>query len=946
MIDASSLRMRRHVRWLIPGLLIAALSACGGGGSGAVRTPTVTPPPPPTKPATPQPPTDAQLSLTNTYAAHAAGYTGAGVTIGIVDSGIMRSNPTVSGRVLQEFIDVDSSTNNTSIDDVVGHGTWVSEIAAGAPFAKYPGGIAPGADLVSARIISDDAPSDSGQPPAQITATDAQFFQRVNQQLISTGVKVQNNSWGGLTWDTTDPSVNQAFDGAYSAFVNQQGGLVVFAAGNGSGAQPSTFAQLPNFAPDLAKGWLTVVALDSNDPDHLASYSNICGSAKNFCLAAPGDVIVLDKDATASTADPGYYIVGGTSLAAPMVTGAAALVWQAFPYFDNDLVRQTLLGTADPLGGSQPNPTFGYGALDVGKAVQGPAQFNWGDVSVSFDGLTSTWSNDISGAGGLIKNGTGTLVLAGNNSYLGGTAVLAGTLQATQPLPVATVQKEGALGGDVYVGSSGTLAGGGTPGSLLNAGTVVVKGGNTQVGTYSQVSTGTLSISLGSVLDVGGSAQLAGTLNVLGADSGYVTTNHQDVLTAGGAVTGTFAQLTTSPGVFLDTTIQYTADSVWLDTTSLSITQAAQAMSIVDPAPSAAAARVQRGFDMLDSKLAANETVAPGVLQGAAAIQRTATPAAARATLQSLSGQLHAASAAMLLDGIAATSDALSGHFDDLLDGRAKLGAWYGDPGWRGDLQRGGYAGASFRSNGSLVGTDFRVGTLGVLGYAVGASRGYGQLDASWDHNRTWTEHATLYGGVANGTWYVKAQIGSGWFHEDMQRLLLLGGLVAPVGSDLSGRYFAGSLEGGHPFRVGSARLTPFLDVRYQRLEQSAFAEQGGYGFGLAANARTVGRLQGGAGVRAQRAWQLANGVLMEFDGSASWRRAMHQYGGAFEASFTGFDDWLPVQGIGLSRDESVLRAGLSLWPTRTFGLRLGYAREQGERQRTNSVMLQGAFGF
>jgi len=98
--------------------------------------------------------------------------------------------------------------------------------------------------------------------------------------------------------------------------------------------------------------------------------------------------------------------------------------------------------------------------------------------------------------------------------------------------------------------------------------------------------------------------------------------------------------------------------------------------------------------------------------------------------------------------------------------------------------------------------------------------------------------------------------------------------------------------------------------------------------------------------LRAQRAWQLANGMLMEFDGSASWRRAMHQYGGAFEASFTGFDDWMPVQGIGLSRDESVLRAGLSLWPARTFGLRLGYTREQGERQQANSMMLQGAFAF
>jgi fibronectin-binding autotransporter adhesin len=238
------------------------------------------------------------------------------------------------------------------------------------------------------------------------------------------------------------------------------------------------------------------------------------------------------------------------------------------------------------------------------------------------------------------------------------------------------------------------------------------------------------------------------------------------------------------------------------------------------------------------------------------------------------------------------------------------------------------------------------VGAHGVLGYAVGASRGYGQLDGSWDHNRTWTDHATFYGGVANGAWYAKAQLGGGWFHQDMQRLLLLGGLAAPVGSDVSGRYFAGSLEGGHQFRIGSARLTPFLDVRYQRLEQGAFAEQGGYGFGLAANARMVGRLQAGAGVRVQRSWQLANGMLMEFDGSTSWRRAIHQYGDAFEASFTGFDDWMPVQGIGLSRDESMLRAGLSFWPTRTFGLRLGYAREQGERQKANSVMLQGVFGF
>jgi autotransporter-associated beta strand protein len=921
-------------RWPVAAVLISALAACGGGSS---VHPAATSTPPPTTPTTQQPPIDAQLALTNTYAAHAAGYTGAGVTIGFVDSGIMRSNPTVAGRVTAEYIDVDPSTNDTSIDDVVGHGTWVSEIAAGTPFDKFPGGIAPGADLVSARIIDDNAPDDNGStPPSTVTAADATFFQQVNQQLISSGVNVMNNSWGGITWDTSDASVNQAFDAAYSTFVNQQGGLVVFAAGNDSNPDPSTIAALPSVAPDLEKGWLAVVALDSNDPTQLDSYSNRCGIAMDYCLAAPGDVIVLDKDTTASTTNPTYLIVEGTSLAAPQVSGAAALVWQAFPYFNNDLVRQTLLGTADPLGGSQPNPTFGYGALDVGKAVQGPAQFNWGDVNVSFDNMTSTWSNDISGAGGLIKSGTGTLILAGNDSYSGGTQVLGGSLQAAHGLPT-----------DVTVGGAGTLDSvPGVAGSISNSGTVAVKGGNTTVGgDYTQAATGTLSVSLGSLLDVTGNAQLAGTLNILGADSGYVSNNHTDVLEASD-VQGTFAQLTTSPGVFLSTTIQYTLDSVWLDTTSLSITQAAQAMAITDAASTAGAARVQNGFEAIDSNIARGGTVATGVLQGAGAIQHAATPASARATLQSLSGQLHAASAAMLFDGIDATGSALSRHFDDLLGGETRIGTWYGGLDWQGDLQRAGYAGATFRSDGGIVGSDFRIGTNGLLGYAVGESRGYGQLDAAWDHDQTWTEHAMLYGGMARGPWYAMAQIGGGWYRADMQRLLLLGGLAAPVGSSFSGSYVDGSLEGGYAFHAGATRITPFVDARYQRLNDGAFAETGGLGFGLKADAHTVGRLQAGIGVRAQRGWRLANGMWMQWDGSAAWRHALHQYGAAFDASFTGFNDWLPIDGIGLSRDESVLRAGVSLWPTRDFALRLGYTREQGSRQESGSAMLQGSFAF
>src|SRR5579859_753276 len=189
------------------------LSACGGGGGNgnvkpaAAYTPpgpgyqpptspgTTTPPPttpstpPSTGPSLPTPPSDAQLSLTNTYAAHTAGFDGTGITIGVVDSGVMRNHPSLSGRVAQNLVYIDPSTNNLSIDDVVGHGTWVSEVAAGKPFDKFAGGIAPGATLVSARIISDKAPDDNGSiAPSTVTAADAKPFQYINADLINSGV--------------------------------------------------------------------------------------------------------------------------------------------------------------------------------------------------------------------------------------------------------------------------------------------------------------------------------------------------------------------------------------------------------------------------------------------------------------------------------------------------------------------------------------------------------------------------------------------------------------------------------------------------------------------------------------------------------------------------------------------------------------------------------------
>ncbi|GAB2584831.1 S8 family serine peptidase [Dyella jejuensis] len=907
--------------------LALGLSGCGGGGGNSnVRsspssapTPTPTPSPSPSS-NLPTPPIDAQLSLTNTYAAHQQGFTGAGVTIGVVDSGIMPNNPAVAGRVGTEYIDVDPTTNNTSIPDVVGHGTWVSEIAAGASFAQFAGGIAPGANLVSARIIDDNAPDDNGSTaPTPVTGSDATPLGQVNQQMISSGVKIMNNSWGGISWTNTDQATTAAFDAAYAPFVEGvpgsfNGGLVVFAAGNDSQANPSTIASLPSITTDqyLEKGWLVAVALNSNNPTQLDSYSNKCGIAMNYCLAAPGDVIVLDKDTLASTTNPSYYIVEGTSLAAPEVSGAAALVWQAYPYFTNDLVRQTLLGTATPLGGSQPNPTFGYGALNVGAAVNGPEQFNWGLVDVGFTG-TSSWNNPISGTGGLTMDGPGTLDLTQPSTYTGGTTVTGGTLNAVS------------LAGNASIVGDGTLALTGTAvppaisGNVSNNGTLVVGATPLAVGgSYQQIG-GKLAVPLGSFLQVAGTASLTSSagLYVYGANPGYTTNSHTVVLTAGGGLTGTFASLTTPSSVALKATIGYDLNDAYLDVQQVNLTQISGLP--YSTATYAAAERVQAAFNTINGVVqngATAQALPSSFVSVAANIQQTSTAAAMQQSLNSLSGQMYAASAAMTFEAIDADTRALSDRFDALLDNpqqfaHGKFQSWTQNLGYQGDMSRGGYDSMGFQLNGSMVGGDRGVGNGGVVGYAISQSQGLGNLEQSADQGFSRALEGMVYGGFVQGNWYAMGRFGVGSDWQNTRRELVLGGQTAGVSSFSNGRYDVAYSESGYRFHIANWNLTTYSDLEYANVERDGFNELGGDGFGLNADMQSIQRWQAGVGLRGSRQWIMANGTGLSLQARLLWQDAFAMHGVLPNASFAALQQFSPIEGIGLSRYGSV--AGLSL---------------------------------
>jgi outer membrane autotransporter protein len=923
----------QHRRGAVLVWLALGLSACGGGGGGGNTRPTQPPPPstppPPSSSTVPQPPIDAQLNLTNTYAAHTAGYTGAGVTIGIVDTGVTSTHPALTGRVVKELTYVNPSTNNLNVDDVNGHGTYVAEIAAGKPFGKFAGGIATGANIVSARIISDSAPDDNGSaPPSPVTASDAVPLGQVNADLIGNNVKVMNNSWGGISWNSSDTATTKGFHDAYSPFINGWGGLVVFAAGNDSQANPSTIAALPSLAPDLQKGWLTVVATNSNNPSQLESYSNQCGIAMNYCLAAPGDVIVSGKSDT-STANETYWIVEGTSLSAPQVSGAAALVWQAYPYFSNDLVRQTLLGTADPLGGSQPNPTFGYGELDVGKAVNGPQQFNWGDVTVSFSG-SSSWNNPISGAGGLIKQGTGTLTLTQPSSFTGLTQVQGGMLVAKS------------LASSVSIGAQGVLSG--TPaigGSVTNAGVLAVGSSDVTIGgNYTQQGAGRLAVSLGSALRVTGTAALnGGDLYVTGINQGYTANAHTDVLTANAGLSGTFSSLNPATGVLLSATFGYSSTEAWLNVSQVQAT-AVTGMTYT-PASFGAAQRIDGAFNQINTQVGSGTTVTGGPLptsfiNGAASLQQTATVSALQQSLSSLSGQLHAASAAMTFDAMDAGTRALSKRFDQLGDVYS-TGGWTQTLGSYGSMNRSGYDSVGYDLNGWMVGQDRRLGSNGVLGFAVSQSQDLGRLDEFADQGHSRSVEGMLYGGFVQNQWYAMGRLGVGSYREDMRRHLELGSDMESVASDTNGSYNIAYGESGYRMEFGGVNVTPYLNLQYANIRTDGFDELGGAGFGLKADGQNIERWQGGAGLRAGRDWSFSGGSRLSLQAHLLWQRAFSMRGDVLDASFAVLNQWAPVGGIGLSRYGG--EAGVSLDWTISRRSSLSFGMDQYVAEREHGQM-------
>ncbi len=200
------------------------------------------------------------------------------------------------------------------------------------------------------------------------------FYQRPISYAVANGAQVVNFSVGVGNYANQSMIGNpQPIKDAYGAMgvaelkrAVENKTVLVFAAGNEGQSESSILSAAPLIDDKLKGLFINVMALDEND--RRADYSNACGVTAEWCLAAPGGT--QTQPIVSTGLNNGYLGMGGTSMAAPVVTGAVAVLLGAFPYLEPQEVVNILFDTADDLGAPGVDEIYGHGKVNLNKATE------------------------------------------------------------------------------------------------------------------------------------------------------------------------------------------------------------------------------------------------------------------------------------------------------------------------------------------------------------------------------------------------------------------------------------------------------------------------------------------------------------------------------------------------------------------------------------------------
>ncbi|MXO01327.1 autotransporter domain-containing protein, partial [Shinella zoogloeoides] len=546
--------------------------------------------------------------------------------------------------------------------------------------------------------------------------------------------------------------------------------------------------------------------------------------------------------------------------------------------------------------------------------------------------LSFNRSNELIYGGVISGNGdidhlTGRTVLTGNSSaFTGTTDVIGGQLVVN-----------GSLGGSLSVLSGGTLGGSGTVGNLLVAGTVAP--GNS-IGTLHV--NGNIGFAAGSIYQVeanaagqadkivaSGTATLnGGTVQVLAGTGIYAPATAYTILSATGGVTGTFTAGVTSNLAFLDPSLTYDANNVYLTLTRNNIDFAGVGLTPNQIAAGGGAESLGFGNPIYNAVLNLSDTQA-------------------QYAFDQLSGEIHASARTALIEDSRfvrnAVNDRLRAAFDGVgasggnvvtyengkprtaaanTDGGAFWGQGFGS--WGHTNSDGNAARLERSTGGFLMGADAPVFDTWRFGAVAGYS--YTDFNVKDRHSSGSADnfHLGLYGGNQWGDLAFRSGLAYTWHDIHTARTIAFPGFSDSTKGGYSAGTFQAFGELGYKVQAGAVQFEPFANLAYVSLNTSGFRETGGAAALTGASATTNATFTT-LGLRASTSFDLG-GATATAKGMVGWRHAFGDTTPQAGMAFASGGDTFSIGGVPIARNAAVFETGLdiALSPTATVGVTYG----------------------